>query len=419
MPDESDQEIVTDPDPNYCRMRTHENARLCQCLHAVLLARLRREVPVVRLRRIRGGPAAASAETASTMQRMPVRTHPDGLPRVPRHGRDAARPSVTVPTELDATLHRLWTRAVGTPEYDKEEWKSLERGIYALGRTAERDEVLSLLRECADACDELRNTLSHSLPACVTRARALLDLTPECTCGEWTEENPVTCPRHDTPEEAERVRQLLLATAQRVRSEKLKRGEVECGAKDPAGWGGTCSHPPHGTEREHQYQSTRRAKPSDVTHILEEGQALCRFTTALPGAWPHGNYWVRMSESKEATCPVCRLAEAEGYLREVLRGGVVSKQVENFLTPSGEAAEQTGEAAVEPSEGNRGDAHGATGGEASASPARDAYDQGWADCVKGVEMTRDTFRRGSASRVVCDVVLDDLRKLAALPRDGS
>jgi len=31
---ESDRELVTDPDPNYCRMRSHENARLCQCLHA-------------------------------------------------------------------------------------------------------------------------------------------------------------------------------------------------------------------------------------------------------------------------------------------------------------------------------------------------------------------------------------------------
>jgi len=251
---------------------------------------------------------------------------------------------VTVPSELDETMHtmhRLWTRAVGTPEYDKEEWKTLERGIYALGKELREtrkdvarwkdnfDSVEDVLRECADACDELRNTLSYPLPACVTRARALLgepcaivgrvpkphdpetcpgcrgaNVTPACTCGEWTEENPIACPRHDTPEEAERVRQLLLATARKVIAAK------ECGAKDPAGWGGTCIHPPHGAEREHQYQSTRKAKHSDVTHILEAGMSLCRFTTVVPGDWPPGNYWVRLSEAKEASCPGCRTRAA-------------------------------------------------------------------------------------------------------------
>lgn len=45
-------------------------------------------------------------------------------------------------------------------------------------------------------------------------------------------------------------------------------------------------------------------------------------------------------------------------------------RVEDFLTPSGEAAEQLGEAAVDPSEGKSGDAPTTTGGEVSASPDR-------------------------------------------------
>jgi uncharacterized Zn-finger protein len=141
--------------------------------------------------------------------------------------------------------------------------------------------------------------LSYPLPACVTRARAILYDEQECTCGAWTEENPIACPRHDTPEEAERVRQLLLSTAKRVIAAK------ECGAKDPAGWGGTCIYKSEHVGP-HQYQSTRVAKHTDVTHILEEGRVLCRFTTALPGHWPPGNYWVRMNEAKEASCPGCR-----------------------------------------------------------------------------------------------------------------
>ncbi len=41
-------------------------------------------------------------------------------------------------------LHRLWTKAVGTPDYDKSEWKDLEGAILTLGRDlkeAEKAEV--------------------------------------------------------------------------------------------------------------------------------------------------------------------------------------------------------------------------------------------------------------------------------------
>jgi hypothetical protein len=32
-----------------------------------------------------------------------------------------------------STLHRLWTRAVGTPDYDKREWQAFERALRAAG----------------------------------------------------------------------------------------------------------------------------------------------------------------------------------------------------------------------------------------------------------------------------------------------
>lgn len=30
----------------------------------------------------------------------------------------------------DTILHRLWTKAVGTPDYDKEEWMELEKLVH-------------------------------------------------------------------------------------------------------------------------------------------------------------------------------------------------------------------------------------------------------------------------------------------------
>jgi len=36
--------------------------------------------------------------------------------------------------EADLLMHRLWTRAVGTPEYNKREWQSLEAAILKLAR---------------------------------------------------------------------------------------------------------------------------------------------------------------------------------------------------------------------------------------------------------------------------------------------
>ncbi len=49
---------------------------------------------------------------------------------------------MTRPSNLppDRLLHRLWTKAVGTPDYDKAEWLALERAL--LGRTATSDPPL-------------------------------------------------------------------------------------------------------------------------------------------------------------------------------------------------------------------------------------------------------------------------------------
>jgi hypothetical protein len=41
------------------------------------------------------------------------------------------------------------------------------------------EELIALIAELADECDELRNTLSRPLPACVVRARALLESVTE------------------------------------------------------------------------------------------------------------------------------------------------------------------------------------------------------------------------------------------------
>ena len=35
--------------------------------------------------------------------------------------------------EINALFHRLWTKAVGTPDYDKEEWKTLASLLITYG----------------------------------------------------------------------------------------------------------------------------------------------------------------------------------------------------------------------------------------------------------------------------------------------
>lgn len=40
----------------------------------------------------------------------------------------------------DALLHRLWTKAVGMKDYDKEEWRELERRLQSLGEPAPEQE---------------------------------------------------------------------------------------------------------------------------------------------------------------------------------------------------------------------------------------------------------------------------------------
>ncbi len=43
---------------------------------------------------------------------------------------------MTEQDQVRAALHRLWTKAVGQPGYDKEEWKLLERLVEHLLATA-------------------------------------------------------------------------------------------------------------------------------------------------------------------------------------------------------------------------------------------------------------------------------------------
>jgi hypothetical protein len=42
---------------------------------------------------------------------------------------------------VHAALHRLWTKSVGAPTYEKAEWAELEHAILELGRRARGDET--------------------------------------------------------------------------------------------------------------------------------------------------------------------------------------------------------------------------------------------------------------------------------------
>ena len=47
-------------------------------------------------------------------------------------------PGMPAHSELWHLLHRLWTKAVGTPGYDKREWLQLERVVLEIEKAAER-----------------------------------------------------------------------------------------------------------------------------------------------------------------------------------------------------------------------------------------------------------------------------------------
>lgn len=51
-------------------------------------------------------------------------------------------------------------------------------------------------------------------------------------------------------------------------------------------------------------RATGLSPPS--VHALHHGSALCRFSTEVPGKWPTGHQWVRISEPDRITCDQCR-----------------------------------------------------------------------------------------------------------------
>lgn len=257
-------------------------------------------MPLVRLSWVRRGAAEAGAKTASSMQRMPLRTDPDGLPGMPRDGCDAARSVVTEkclcvfrgqerfaygacfamhetsaigfvnaegeciegywagrvrpratpahedppqedprrPCTVDNCGHMRQLDAIATLLQMSRGTRSVldELRARVMPLIAERVDILETMRDCAHECDELRNTLSHPLPACVTRARH------------------------------------ILAT-------------IECGETDPVGWGGTCIFKP-GHDGAHQYQSTRAAKPESDDMKAERSRIARMFRRRAKYATP-------------------------------------------------------------------------------------------------------------------------------------
>ena len=65
-----------------------------------------------------------------------MKTLPSTLPR--KHVWPEERASAILASEDDGPmselLHTLWTKAVGTPDYDKHEWQALEMVLYRMRR---------------------------------------------------------------------------------------------------------------------------------------------------------------------------------------------------------------------------------------------------------------------------------------------
>ena len=42
-----------------------------------------------------------------------------------------------------------------------------------------------------------------------------------------------------------------------------------------------------------------------TVHLLDEGLPLCRFSTEVPGRWPHGHLWTYVDDYENANCAAC------------------------------------------------------------------------------------------------------------------
>ena len=70
----------------------------------------------------------------------------------------------------DGLLQRLWTKAVGTDHYCKDEWKAMQRLIYALD---EREKILATLEYLLSSSADLHQAIPHELLGQILRRRTI------------------------------------------------------------------------------------------------------------------------------------------------------------------------------------------------------------------------------------------------------
>lgn len=94
---------------------------------------------------------------------------------------------MAAPENVRALFHRLWSKAVGTPDYVKQEWKDLERILYTddTGGPARTDEMRVTLR------------CPHEVDVCMDCARERTRIK-----GLGTDEVPFFHAASDGPDEA-------------------------------------------------------------------------------------------------------------------------------------------------------------------------------------------------------------------------
>jgi hypothetical protein len=100
--------------------------------------------------------------------------------------------------EIRAMFHRLWTKAVGTPDYVKREWQKLEEALDIAGPTKPQEAIsLDWLREINERSKDDRAIIVGSevrmMVEEIFRLRAALASTEASPTGECIE---CGCPRY-------------------------------------------------------------------------------------------------------------------------------------------------------------------------------------------------------------------------------
>lgn len=49
-----------------------------------------------------------------------------------------------------------------------------------------------------------------------------------------------------------------------------------------------------------------RIPPGSTVHVVWGGRPLCNFTDKIPEEWPETEFWTRVDELHNITCPTCK-----------------------------------------------------------------------------------------------------------------